>query len=159
VQPNQPLPPLNEQEIEPLWDLASSKDARLRLRFVEVGLRDLLSTRRLKDRSAFAFQAAVGLDETRRTQVEQLLGKRLQSSELAPVQQEHVALCLAHLGVRDQRLSTQTAATLTLAMSKKTDPNALRSLAKDLAVVAARMEPKEAVATLLQAMNKTTDWF
>jgi len=39
VRPNQPLPPLNDQEIEPLWDLASSKDERLRLRFVTVALR------------------------------------------------------------------------------------------------------------------------
>ena len=73
VQPNRPLPLLNDQEIEPLWELASSKDERLRLRFVEIALQDPVSTRRLKDRAAVAFQATVGLDGTRRRQVEELL--------------------------------------------------------------------------------------
>ena len=105
VRPNQPLPPLNDQEIEPLWDLASSKDERLRLRFVEVALQDPVATRRLKDRAAFALQAAVGLNRTRRTQVEELLGKRLQAKEMSPEQQEDVALCLAHLGILDRSLA------------------------------------------------------
>jgi hypothetical protein len=35
VRLNQPLPPLNDHEIGALWELASSKDERLQLRFVE----------------------------------------------------------------------------------------------------------------------------
>ena len=69
VQPNEPLPPLNDQDVEPLWELATSTDERLRLRFVQLALDDQVLTRRLKDRAPFAFQAAVGLDPTRRTRV------------------------------------------------------------------------------------------
>ena len=87
VQPNQPLPPLNDQEIELLWKLASSPDDRLRLRFVELALQDPVLMRCLKDRSAFAFQAAVGLDPKRRTQVEKLLVRRLQARDIPPVEQ------------------------------------------------------------------------
>ncbi len=164
VRPNQPLPPLNDQEIEALWDLASSKDGRLRLRFVEVALQDPVSTRRLKDRAAFALQAAVGLNGKLRSQVEELLGKRLQAKGTPPEQQDDVALCLAHLGILGQPLAGRTAATLTQAMSKTTDPHAIESLSQGLTAVAARLEPKEAgkaygqaAVTLTQAMSKMTD--
>jgi len=166
VQADQPLPPLNEQEIEPLWELASTPEERLRLRFVEEALRDPSATRRLKDRSMFAFQAAVGLDRTRRLQVEALLGRRLQAKETSAEQQEQVALCLAHLGIRDRSLAGRTAVTLTQGLSKTTNPSALRSLAEALSAVSASLEPKEAAqvcgqaaATLIQALIRATDPF
>jgi len=160
VQPNQLAAPLNEQEIEPLWELASSPEERLRLRFVEEALCDPVLTRRLKDRSAFALQAAVGLDETRRTQVEALLGRRFQAKEIPAEQQEDVALCLAKLGIRDRALAGRTAATLLQAMRQTNDPFALGSLAEGLSAVAAHLEPEqgaEAAATLAQAMTRTTE--
>ena len=160
VQANQPLPPLNEQEIEPLWDLASSPEERLHLRFVEEALRDPVGLRRLKDRSAFALQAAVGLNPTRRTQVEALLVRRLQAKEVSPEQREDVAICLAHLGIRDRSLAEGTAATLTQALGRTTDPSALQSLAQGLSAMASRLEPKEAAeaaAALIEAMSRTTD--
>jgi serine/threonine protein kinase len=160
VQPKQPLPPLNDQEIEVLRDLSSSKDERLRLRFVEVALHDPVSTRRLKDRAAFAFQAAVGLNGTLRMQVEELLGQRLQAKEIPLEEQGNVSLCLTQLGVLDRPLARRTAATLTLALSKTSDPFALRYLAEGLAAVAPGMEPKEAgeaAATLTLAMAETTN--
>jgi serine/threonine protein kinase len=159
VQPHQPLPPLNEQEDELLWELAAGTDERLRLRFVEVGLDDPVLRRRLKDRAPDALQAAVGLDSARRTRVEEVLGQRLQAREIAPEEQEQVALCLAHLGGLDRRLAGRTADALIQAMSKITDPYALESLAESLSAVAARLEPKEAAATLTQAMSKTTNPF
>jgi serine/threonine protein kinase len=164
VQPNQPLPPLNDQEVEPLWELSAATDERLHLRFVEVALDDPVLRRRLKDRAPFAFQAALGLDPTRRTRVEELLGKRLQARGIAPEEQEQVAFCLAHLGSLDRRLAGRTADALIQAMSKTTDPYASHYLAQALAAVAARLEPRQAArvcgqaaANLAQSVSKTTD--
>src|SRR5262249_37548302 len=116
LHPNQPSPPLNDQEVESLWELASEDDERGRVRFVEGALQDPEPLRRLKDRAAFALQAAVGLHPTHRSQVVELLGERLQAREIAPEQQVQVALCLAHLGVLDRTLAGRAAATLTQAM-------------------------------------------
>jgi serine/threonine protein kinase len=162
VQANQPLPPLNDHEIEPLWELAAATDQLLRLRFVELALDDPVLRRRLKDRAPFALHAALGLDSTRRTRVKELLGKRLEAGQISPEEQEQVAFCLAHLGSLDRRLAGRTAVTLTQAMGKATDPYALRNLAQALSAVAARLEPKEAArlcrqaaATLTQAMSRS----
>ncbi len=58
----------------------------------------------------------------------------------------------------------QAAATLSQAISMKTNPSTLQTLAQGLSAVSARLEPKEAAqvcgqaaATLIQAMSKTTD--
>ncbi len=128
VQPNKPLPPLNEQEIEPLWELASTTEERLRLRFVEAALDEPVSTRRLKDRAEFAFHAAIGLDPIRRAHVEELLGKHLKVKEISPEEQENTALCLVKLGVRDRKLVRRTAAALLQAMTRATDSSALEHL-------------------------------
>ena len=164
VQPNQPLPPLNDQEIEPLWELASTKEEPLRFRFVEVALQDPVSTRRLKDRSAVALHAAVGLDRERRTRVETLLGKCLLANEIPLEQRENVALCLAQLGNLDRHLATTSAQTLTPAFSKTADSYTLRSFSESLLAVTARMEPRDAAqkcaqaaASLTQAMSKTAN--
>jgi hypothetical protein len=88
VRPQQPVPPLNDQEIDPLWELASSNDERLRFRFVEFAMQDAASKRRFKDRADFAFQATIGLDGARRTQAEGLLGKRLLAKEISQEEQQ-----------------------------------------------------------------------
>jgi serine/threonine protein kinase/flagellar motility protein MotE (MotC chaperone) len=164
VKPEQPFPSLIVQEIEPLWELASSNDERLRIRFVELALLEPVTTRRLMDRSAFVFQAAVGLNVARRRRIEELLGQRLQAKELSLEEQEDAALCLAHLGVLDRLQAARTAATLTQAMTRTTNSLDLATLARGLSAVAARMDPKDAAqvceqaaSSLTQAMNNTTD--
>ncbi len=164
IQPNQQPPPLSDPEIGALWELASTREDRLRLRFVEEAMRDPETKRQLKDRAAVALHSVVGLDRTRRTQVKQLLGESLQAQGSTPEQQENVAVCLAHVAILDRPLAARTAATLSQAMSKTPDPNTLLSLAQGLAAVATRLEPKEAAqvcgqasATLSQAMSKTTE--
>jgi serine/threonine protein kinase len=147
---------LNDQEVEALWELAAATDERLRLRFVALALDDPVLRRLLRDRAPFALQAAVGLDPTRRRRVEELLSERLVAGQISPQEQEQMAYCLAHLGGLDRRLVGRTVAALTQAMSKGTDPYAMRNLAQALSPVAARLEPKEASATLTQAMSKTT---
>jgi serine/threonine protein kinase/pilus assembly protein TadC len=165
VQPNQPLPPLNDQEIDALWELAVAPEEGLRLRFVELALDDAALRRRLKDRAPFAFQAAVELDATRRTRVEELLRKRLEARKISPEEKEQVAFCLAHLGSLDRRLARKTADALVQAMSKTTDSNTMGNLAQALSAASAHLEPKEAAqlcgqaaATLLQATSQTADW-
>jgi len=153
VQPDQPLPALNDPEIRTLWDLACPKDERVRLRFVQVALQDPVSTRQLRHRAAFALHAAVGLDGKRRSQVEELLGQRLLAPESTPEEKEQVALCLAQLGVQDRALAGRAADTLTQAIRKTTDPSALGPLAQGLSA----LEPKQAAAALTQAMTRTTD--
>ncbi|SRR5579872_645208 len=54
-------------------------------------------------------------------------------------------------------VAAEAAATLTQAMTKTTDPNALKALLEGLSVVVARMEPKEAATMLVQAVTKTTE--
>jgi hypothetical protein len=164
VQPNQPLPPLADQEVEPLWELAAATEEGLRLRFVELALDDPVLRRRLKDRAPFAFQAAVGLDATRRSRVEELLGQRLEARDISPEEQEHVALCLAHLGGLDRPLAARTADALNQALSRTIDPFATQYLARALSAVSARLEPRaasqvcgQATATLIQAMTRATD--
>jgi tRNA 2-selenouridine synthase SelU len=160
VQPKRPVPPLIDQEIEPLLELAGATDEALRLRFVEVALADPTLRRRLSARAPFALQAAVGLDATRRARVEQLLVQRLQAGESAAEEQEQMALCLVHLGALDGRLAGRTADALVQAMTRTTEPNALRSLAQVLGAVAARLEAKEAAeiaATLTQTMTRITE--
>jgi hypothetical protein len=157
VQPGEVLlPPLSDPEIEALWELASLTDERLGVRFVQEALRGSLQTRQLKERAVYALQAAVGLNDDRRTQVEGVLGQGLQAPSSTAEQRLDIAKTLAQVGPRSPGLAGRAANTLSQALSKTTNGLALSYLAQ----VAARMEPKEAgeaAATLTQAMAETTD--
>src|SRR5262249_40937014 len=121
VQPNQALllqrdsalPPLSDPEIDAVWELASGKEERLGVGFVQEALRGPLQTRQLKGRVVYALQAAVALDEGRRTRVEELLGQALQAPGSTPEQQRDIALILAQVGIQDPALAGKAAATLT----------------------------------------------
>jgi hypothetical protein len=159
VDPHRPLPPLSDPEIEALWEVVASKEERLGARFVQEALRGPVTTRQLKDRAAYALQAAVALDEGRRTQVEGVLGQALQAPGSPPEQQRDIALTLAQVRIQDVALAGKVAATLTQALTKTTDPQELMQLAQGLSAVAAWMEPKEAAATLTQALTRTTSFW
>jgi hypothetical protein len=157
-------PPLSAPEVKALWELAASKEERVRIRFVQEALRGPLQTRQMKNRAAYALQATVVLDDARRTQVEQILGQGLQTPGSTPEQQRDVALTLAQFGIQDASLAGKVVATLSQAMKRTKDPAALLQLAQGLGAVAARMEPKEAAAVcgqaaanLTQTMAQTTD--
>ena len=154
VRSSQWFPGLSDPEIAALWEVGSLKDERLHFRFVEQALQDPVATRQLTDRAAFAFQAAVGLDGRRRTQVEKLLGKRLLAKETPEDQREDVAIRPGHLGILDRFLAERTVATLTRAISQTFEPHRLSQLSEGLFAVAARMEPKEAAAVLTLALSK-----
>jgi hypothetical protein len=159
AQPGQPVPPLSEPEIEALWELITEPDDLLHLRFVQVALEKPAFTRQLKDRAALALHAVVGLNRTRRQQIEGLLAQALQE-KTDPQDQGFVALCLVQLGGLERAQAGTTAATLSRALCRKDPalpPGVLLSLAEGLAAVAVRAEPREAVALLVQTMNETTD--
>jgi hypothetical protein len=149
--------PLTDAEIEALWELAATPSERLGLRFVQEALRSPVTIRQLKNRAEQALHAAVRLDPTKRAQVEQLLFRRLQEPGLDEGRQADLALIAVGLGDLTPTTRARVAQALTQAMAKTTDPDALGALAKGLAAVAARLEPKEVVATLARAMAKTTD--
>jgi hypothetical protein len=90
---------------------------------------------------------AVALDEGRRMQVEQILGQGLQAPRSTPEQRLDIALTLAQVGIQDSVLAEKAATTLSQAITKTTDRQALHSLAEGLSAVATRLEPKEAAAT------------
>jgi tRNA A-37 threonylcarbamoyl transferase component Bud32 len=158
-----PRPGLSDPEIEGLTELRSPEE-QLCLRFIEEALLNPGTTQKLKYRAAYALHAAVGLDTWRRARVEQLLAERMKAKQ-APAQQKDIALALAHLGGADRGVSAALAEVLAGAMSPTTNASSLCELAEGLAVVSARMEPKEAAvvstraaACLTQAMHKTTVW-
>ncbi len=64
---------------------------------------------------------------------------------------EGLSAVTAHLDPQD------AVASLTKAMTKTADPDALRELAKGLSAAAVRLDPKVAAACLIQAMTKPTD--
>jgi hypothetical protein len=187
VRPGQPLPPLSDPECEALWELACSSEGELRVRFVEEALRGPVQARQLKERAAYALQAALVLDSGRRARVEVMLGERLRARGVTAEQRRDVALVLAQIQIQDSALAGeavlafsavaarlepkaaaavcgQAAATLRQAMTQMMSPYALLPLAQGLSAVAARLEPKAAAAvcgqvaaTLRQAMTQTTD--
>jgi tRNA A-37 threonylcarbamoyl transferase component Bud32 len=140
----QNLHELSDPEIDSLWELASTKEDRLRLRFVQEALRGPVTMRQLKDRAAVAMQAAVGLDSGTRTQMQHLLGKRLEAKGIESDEQAVVALTLAHLGVNDQSVAGRTITILTQAMGQTTHPHEWADLSQGVSAVAVHLDQKEA---------------
>jgi hypothetical protein len=148
---------MTEVEWEALWELAASRPGRLGYRFVEEATATPQTSRQLRDRAALALDAAVGLDLKRRDEVEALLLSRLDAPALPEGQKTDLARAAAEWGSLDVPAANRTARQLTAAMKKTRDEVTLRSLARSVAVVAARMEPRQAALTLTQAMKDTTD--
>jgi serine/threonine protein kinase len=149
--------PLNDQETEALTEVALNRKERVVRRLVEEAAREPRLTRRLEAHPEYLMHAAVGLDTQQRADVERLLLERLDGTETLPEDRVALALSLAALGDLKPQSATPVATTLTQAMTRTTDVFALRPLARGLAAVAARLDPKEGAATLTQAMSRTAD--
>jgi tRNA A-37 threonylcarbamoyl transferase component Bud32 len=155
-----PTEPLRDSEIEALWELASSPDDELRLRFLREGLRDPATRRRLTDRREHVMHAAVGADARRRAAVEGLLYERLRKQSASPEEQGDVALLLAQLGVEDREHTGSVVVALIGVMGKAKDSDQLPALADGVTALAPRLDEddaREAAGLLLQLMGKTTD--
>src|SRR5262249_10544267 len=91
--------PLDPAEGDALRKLAGLPGARMRLRFIEAGLGQPDTARRLALRADWVTQAVVGLDPARRRQLADLMQRRLAE---APETSDARAACvrvLANLGV------------------------------------------------------------
>jgi serine/threonine protein kinase len=139
-----PDAPLTEPEVEALWELASTREERLRLRFVEEALRGPTTTRQLSNRAEFALHAAVGLDARRRAKAERLLLANLQDRSLVEKQRRHVALVLAALGNLSPDTAASVSTTLEASLCQVHDAVGQAALARGLALVVSRLEPNDA---------------
>jgi hypothetical protein len=154
----QPGPGLRDVEIDALWELASTPQDQLGVRFIQEALRGPVTTQQLRHRAAFALQAAVRLDQGRRRRVEQLLAEKLRARAISPEQRRDVEVVLAHFEIEDRALVRETAQVLIKAINKTTYLNELASLAASLSMLAVRLEPKEAATLLNEALSRTTNW-
>jgi hypothetical protein len=159
---NQPGP-LAAPEVESLWELAATPEEELRLRFIEEALRSPATTRQLKERRAYALQAAVGLDEARRGRVERLLGDLLGAEGVPAEQRVDLARILAEVGIRDAGVAERAAPALIEAMREAPNAEQAQSLAQDLSAVSSCLGAKEAAAAygrgavaISEGMSKTT---
>jgi hypothetical protein len=150
---------LTDAEIAALWELASTREETLRLRFITEGIQNAATTRQLRNGAALAVHATVGLDWRRRAEVERQLGERLAAEGIAPEQQIDLALTLAALGGLSAASASSVVAMLNRAMARTADRETLLSLSQGLSAVASRMEPEKAAAALIQAMNSTKDGY
>jgi tRNA A-37 threonylcarbamoyl transferase component Bud32/predicted transcriptional regulator len=149
--------PMSEPEWEALWDLATNRRGRVRYRFVEEASRTPVTSRQLHDRAPLALHAAVGLDEQRRAEVEALLLARLDDPTLGDEQKTDLALAASRWDGLTNYGAARTARQLSGAMRDTKNSSALQAQARGLSAVAARLEAKEAAATLVQAMKDAKD--
>jgi tRNA A-37 threonylcarbamoyl transferase component Bud32 len=161
--PERPLLPyLSKPEVESLWELSSSPDEGVRLRFVDEALADRVSTRRLKARARVGLHAVVGLVASRQARVERLLTDRLEAAASQPEQQLDIALSLAALEIQDVAAARAAARVILAGVARTvsepgTDQRrALRAQLHYLAAVASRLPPEEAANVYRSAVGRLT---
>lgn len=140
----QTVVPLNEVEVEALWELAESPGELLRQRFIEEGLSDRLFTRQLKNRAAFALHAVVGLDPVRRQSVEKMLIEKMRKLEGDQDSRIQLALMVSRLGGLSPEAASAISQTLLETTPSSTNVIELLEYAEGLAGVAPFMQRKEA---------------
>src|SRR5205807_428306 len=132
--------PLNDPEIETLWEVAVTPEEPLRSDFLEEAVRNPGTSRQLRDRSAPALHAAVGLGARRREAAERLLADRLSAEGVTPQQRTDLAFTLAALGGLSPPAAARAAEALTRALGEPNDHVTLVWLSGGLSALAARMD-------------------
>jgi hypothetical protein len=151
--------PMTDPEWEAMWELAANRRGHLGLRFVEEACHTPVTGRQLRDRSALALHAAVGLDARRRDEVETLLLDRLDDATLDEEQKTNLALAAAAWDGLSSPGAGRVARQLTRAVVAASGQS-VSQLAQALYAVAARLEPKDAAqaaTTLVQALKDAKD--
>jgi hypothetical protein len=158
-EPGEPTP----AELEALQLLAQSRSERVRLRFLEEGLRHPETAKRLGRRCALAVQATVGLSRERRDAVGRLLRSKLGDGTADRAVREACVLLGAALGTDDSAFCREAAQAAVEIMAETTEPTAVAALAQALESLAPRLTPEEAgrlsaaaIPLLLDAMVRTT---
>jgi hypothetical protein len=152
--------PLDPVEAEALMMLSNLSNESTRVRLIEEGLRSAETARRLNRRAGWAIQAAVGLDASRRHQVEELLMGRLRQRE-APgeVREACVSLGIA-LEVQDPAFEELAAEPIVAATVRYINQNDLNGLPARLRAFSARLNTSGAskvADALVAAMSKPAD--
>jgi hypothetical protein len=148
--------PLNDREIDALWDLANSREG-MRHRFVELALREARTTRQLRNTRRYALHAAVGLDHERRAEVERLLLERLQVEAVPAGQKADLAVALTALGGLRPEAVSRVLSVIVEAMRVETRPEELKTLGEALSALAPRLQPGDAATAadaLIQAIKE-----
>jgi tRNA A-37 threonylcarbamoyl transferase component Bud32 len=156
--------PMTDGEWKALWELATQRRGRLGYRFAEEAARTPLTSRQLRNRGALALHSAVGLDEHRRAEVEALLLARLKDPALTEEHRTYLAMAAAAWEGLGRQAAVPAARQLTRFLKESkgqvTDP-ALSPYAYDvgqsLSALLARMDTRDAVTILAQAMKDTRD--
>ena len=150
---------ITDPELEALWELARTKDERVRLLFVEQALQGPMTTRQLRNRADLALHAALGLDPLRRQRVEEALLTRLRDagSDLS-IRTDCVRIGRA-LDDWSPGFASAVARQAVELTGTTTDQETSDSIAAALAALAPRLGPGEAADAARQiweAMGKMT---
>jgi tRNA A-37 threonylcarbamoyl transferase component Bud32 len=156
--------PLTDAELAAFIGLAAGRGERTSRRFIVEALRDRQGMRRLRARSAYALHAAVGLDARKRQEVEDLMLRALETSDLPEDSRTDLALAMSWLGELSPPAAAAVAQTFDRALAGASEPRALVSVAEGLSASATRMEPDEAARlcakvadAMAQAMTGSDD--
>jgi hypothetical protein len=148
------IQPVNQIELDALWELAESPGDRVRLLFVQRAL-DLAGTlRQLRNRREHAMHAAIGLDRSRRQRAAAVLLARLRDERVDTQMRTDCVLVRIALGDPNPEFVVAAARTLTDQMAQTGDLRALAALAQGLEAVSARLDADDAAA----AARVLTDW-
>jgi hypothetical protein len=156
--------PLTDAEFDALAQLASFRNERVAVRFVDEGLRDPKRVLKLKARAEYALHAAVGLNRQKRDEVEGLLLKAICAPEIPLNSRADVAELALVLGDLSPSSVSVMGPVLARVLARVTDARYRQSLARGIPVMAAHMEREEAVrmcaeaaAVLAGDMKNTSD--
>ena len=160
------LDSLTAWEIETFWELARNRrEPLLGPRFVAEATRSPVAARQLLARVDYALHAVVGLDLSRRAEVERILRDRLADGGLTDDQRVYLAVAAAALGDLNLETTVEVAGILTAYLERETDFSAKRVLAEALIAVTTRLDRgadaarvcRPVAVTLARALARETD--
>ncbi len=154
---------LSEPEADALWELAQKPGDRFWLRFADEATRTPLSASQFSARAEPALIAAIGLDATKRQQMEELLAERLRATDLSMEQQVDLAIVRLELGDLTRANARRVADILLRVLARKdTDTTSVRYLQVAAKLVKSAewletLETTEAARVLAEALEKETE--
>jgi tRNA A-37 threonylcarbamoyl transferase component Bud32 len=155
-----PDEPLNDGEVEALWELAGSRARRPHC-FVEVASQDPRKARQLRNTRAYALHAAVGLDPKQRAEAERLLLEQLQSEAVPAEQKADLAVTLSALGGLPPGTTSRAARVIAEAIRRESNRDKVKPLPEALSALAPRLETEDAAdaaESLTQAIKDDKDY-
>ena len=116
-------PTLSPPELEALWELASSENESLRMRFLEEAIRNPLMFSQLRARSEPALIASLGLDPDRKSKTIEMLSRHLHDPGISLTTRASVAFLLLELENQSGSLIEEAVAVIVAAFRTKLPEN------------------------------------